>query len=250
MPAKTSYAPGEPVWADLASPDTDASRAFYGALFGWEAADGNAEFGGYANFSLGGAKVAGLLPLMAEGQPPAWTVYLSTDDADATTEAVTAAGGTTVAPPMDVGDLGRMAVFTDPTGAFFGVWQAGQHTGSQLVQEEGAPTWADVTTRDTGAAGRFYAAVFGWDVRAGEGYTEFARGEDTVAGMMAMPEHMPEQVPPFWMPYFAAADPGATADRAAGLGGTVLVPAQDFPGGTFAVVQDPQGATFGLLRTT
>jgi hypothetical protein len=49
------------------------------------------------------------------------------------------------------------------------------------------------------------------------------------------------------MPYFAASDPDARAKQAADLGGTILVPGMDFPGGRFAVVQDPHGATFGLL---
>ena len=59
---------------------------------------------------------------------------------------------------------------------------------------------------------------------------------------------VPAQVPSSWMPYFTASDPAAKAQQAAELGATVLVPMMDFPGGTFSVVQDPPGSTFGLLR--
>ena len=81
MTVKTSYAPGEPIWIDLGSPDLDASRRFYGELFGWTAQEGNADFGGYTNFEREGHLVAGLMPLMAPGQPPAWQCYVCTADA-------------------------------------------------------------------------------------------------------------------------------------------------------------------------
>ena len=247
MTTKTSYRPGEPIWIDLGSPNLDASIAFYGALFGWSAERGPEEFGGYTNFSLDGKKVAGLMPLMQEGQPPVWSSYICTEDAERTTAAVTASGGSVHAPPMDVGTMGRMALYTDPSGAFFGVWQPGDHIGAELIDDEGTFTWPELSTRDQKAVHPFYEAVFGWTARIETGYTEFQLDGTSVAGCMDMPPMVPAQVPSYWMPYFAAADPAAKAQQAADLGGTVLVPSQEFPGGTFAVVQDPHGSTFGLL---
>jgi predicted enzyme related to lactoylglutathione lyase len=247
MTNMSSYDPGDPTWIDLGSPDTDASATFYGSLFGWTATEGRAEFGGYRNFLKDGATVAGLMPLMSEGQPPAWSCYISTADADKTWALVTQNGGTPVAEPMDVGTLGRMALFTDPSGAFLGVWQAGEHTGAERIQEEGTLAWVELSTRDQAAVLPFYATVFGWDAKTSEGYTEFQLAAESVAGCMDMPEMVPAEVPSYWMPYFGAGDPDAKAQEAAALGGVVLVPGQDFPGGRFAVVQDPHGATFGLL---
>ncbi|MCW2681213.1 MAG: Glyoxalase/bleomycin resistance protein/dioxygenase [Frankiales bacterium] len=111
-------------WADLSSPDPAASAAS-GPLLGWTATAPQEEFGGYASFLLGEHQVAGLMPLMAPGQPPTWTVYVASDDADKTVARAEQAGGTVLAPPMDVAELGRMAVLVDPGGAVFGVWQAG-----------------------------------------------------------------------------------------------------------------------------
>jgi predicted enzyme related to lactoylglutathione lyase len=249
MTVKTSYEPGEPIWVDLATPNVDASIAFYGSLFGWTCDQSRAEeFGGYANFSKDGKQVAGLMPLMQEGMPPVWSCYVCTDDAEKTSAKVTEAGGTVVAPPMAVAELGTMAVYNATDGSFFGVWQPGTHLGSERVHEEGTLTWTELSTRNQDAALPFYSTVFGWEPSVQEGYTEFQLGGTSVAGCMDMPDMVPAGVPSYWMPYFAASDPAAKAQEAAGLGATVLVPSMEFPGGTFSVVQDPHGSAFGLLR--
>ncbi len=137
MSERTSYAPGTPCWVDLGSPDLDAAVEFYSGLFGWEvpelpnsAADRRLPPGEKGRQ----ADVAGMMPLMQEGQPPAWSSYVSVADADATAAAVQEAGGSVIAEPMDVMDLGRMAVFADPTGAVFGIWQPGTFPGAELRQ--------------------------------------------------------------------------------------------------------------------
>ena len=81
--------------------------------------------------------MAGAGPIMMEGQPPAWTTYVSVTDADDAIAKVKAAGGTVFVEPMDVLDVGRMAVFADPTGAAAAVWQPRLHIGAGLVNEAG-----------------------------------------------------------------------------------------------------------------
>jgi len=247
MTDKSSFQPGQPTWVDLGSPDLPATKAFYGALFGWTAEAGNEDFGGYASFLLDGKRVAGLMPLMSPEQPPVWSCYISVDDADKVAALVTENGGATFAAPMDVGDLGRMAVFADPVGAAFGIWQPGKHTGAETIDSEGTLTWIELASRDQTTAHPFYRSLFGWEPQVTPDYTEFQLGGTSVAGCMDMPPMVPAEVPSYWMPYFAASDPAAKAQEVAGLGGTVLVPTMDFPGGTFSVVQDPHGSTFGLL---
>jgi predicted enzyme related to lactoylglutathione lyase len=247
MTDKSSYSPGEPTWIDLGTPDVDASLAFYGALFGWTGEPGKPEFGGYTNLEKDGRMVAGLMPLMSPEQPPVWSTYISVADAEATAKLVQDNGGGVIAPPMDVATLGRMAVFTDPAGAAFGVWQPGEHIGAQTIDSEGTFTWTELATRDQKKVLPFYEAVFGWTAQVTEDYTEFQLDGTSVAGCMDMPPMVPAEVPSYWMPYFAASDPEAKAEQAVQLGGTLVVPARDFPGGRFSVVQDPHGSTFGLL---
>src|SRR5215212_7631103 len=164
MPEMTTSAPGTPSWVDRGSPDPGASARVYGELLGWETTEPGPveETGGYRMFTRGGKQVAGLGPLQQEGQPPAWTTYIASDDADATAKAADEAGGQVFTPPFDVMDAGRMTIIADPTGAIFGVWQAGEHHGAQLVNEPGSLCWNELATRDTGAAAKFYDAVFGW----------------------------------------------------------------------------------------
>lgn len=248
MTDKTAYLPGEPLWVDLGTPDMDRTVAFYTELLGWTYGGGSPEHGGYGSFFLDGKQVTGVMPLMSPDMPPVWSCYVCTDDADKTTALVTEAGGTVIAPPMDVSELGRMAVYAAPDGAVIGIWQPGTHIGSELVGQEGAPCWIELSSRDQSAAHAFYATVFGWEAHVTPDYTELQLGGTSVAGCMDMPAMVPAEVPSYWMPYFAASDPAAKAQEAAGLGATVLVPTMDFPGGTFSVVQDPHGSTFGLLR--
>jgi predicted enzyme related to lactoylglutathione lyase len=254
VPESSEFKAGTPSWVDLGT-DVAAAKTFYGQLFGWESMDAGPpeETGGYGFFTKGGKMVAGIAPQQNPG-PPAWSVYIATDDADAVVGKVRAAGGQVIMEPMDVMGAGRMAVFQDPTGAFFSVWQAGSHKGAQLVSEQGAMCWAELTTRDVAAAKTFYPAVFGWDPETHEGempYTEFhlAPGADAIAGMMAMPDMVPAEVPSYWSEYFGVDDVDASAAKAGELGATVVAGPADIPGGgRFAVILDPQGAVFGIFR--
>ena len=106
----------------------------------------------------------------------------------------------------------------------------------------------ELASRDQSAVHAFYQAVFGWDAEVNPGYTEFQLGSESVAGCLDMPEMVPAQVPSYWMPYFGAQDPAAKAQEAAALGATVLVPFMEMENVAFSVVQDPNGATFGLLH--
>lgn len=253
----TDYAPGTPSWVELGSPDPDASAAFYGGLFGWEAtAPGPVETtGGYRMFTQDGGNVGGLMQLMQEGQPPVWTTYVSVGDADATTAAVKEHGGSVYVEPMDVMDLGRMAILADPAGAVFGVWQPKTFAGADLVNVPTSLTWNELATRDVEGAKAFYGAVFGWQPGPGpkdapDSYTIWSLdGEPApVGGAREMGDEMPAEVPPHWGVCFAVADAEAVAARAPGLGGTVDVPVTEMSLGRFAVLRDPHGVSFAVMQ--
>ena len=129
MPAVAHAPVGAPVWFDLSSSDPAISRAFYEGLFGWTAHDTPPDFGGYVNFYKGDAMIAGMMQNPGQGAPDGWTTYLKTDDAAATAEGITAAGGTVLFPPTDVMGLGTMAIALDPTGSVIGLWQPGTMAG-------------------------------------------------------------------------------------------------------------------------
>jgi len=93
---------GVPCWADQSAPDVAAAKDFYAAVVGWDYQDTEADYGGYAVAEVGGHPTVGIGP-QQPGAPAAWTVYLASDDADATAADVTANGGTVLLAPGDIG---------------------------------------------------------------------------------------------------------------------------------------------------
>lgn len=247
---------GMPCWTDLASPDVAASRRFYEGLFGWTSTVAQEpEAGGYTTFLKDGKAVAAAGPLMGEGQRSAWMTYFATEDADATTARVEGAYGKILMRPMDVMGYGRMAVFLDPSGAAFAIWQAGSMPGEETSGVPGARSWNELRTRDTDGAKSFYGNVFAWrgrDLRSESGdylYTVFEVKDAATGGMMPLAGDRAQDVPPHWMVYFEVADPEAAAARSAELGGSVLVPPIDSGAGRIAVLVDPHGAHFSVIKS-
>jgi predicted enzyme related to lactoylglutathione lyase len=246
----------KPAWVDLSSSDADASRVFYSKVFGWEAeVNADPQYGGYALAKLDGKDVAGIGPTMSPGAPTSWNIYLGTEDVDDLAKRVDVAGGTVVAPPFDVGDQGRMAVFQDPSGAIISAWQ-GTRMGGFQTDVSNAFGWAELNARGVDKALPFYSQVFGWTTKTSPmgkdqpPYTEFQLDGRSIAGAWEMNPMVPAQVPSYWQVYFSVDDVDAAYRKAIDAGARELIAPQDFPGGRFAIVSDPQGASFGLLKTT
>ena len=272
MVDRDGYIPGVPCWVAANEPDPEAALPFYGGLFGWEFREVTPPdaSGKYFIAQLRDGDVAGVAPL-PEGAPPmaVWSTYIWVDSADETAATVEAAGGKTITPPFDVMDAGRMAVFADPEGAVFCVWQANRHKGANVVNEHGALNFNGLGTRDPEAAKSFYGSVFGWEtLDLGNfqawtlpGYAEFleqrepglrermkeggapAGFEDVVAAINPIGDDQPE-TPPHWSVTFAVDDADAAAAKGYELGGKVVAPPFDAPWVRMTVLTDPQGAMF------
>lgn len=254
MADRSSYTEGTPSWADLMTPDRDASKAFYSGLFGWEYDDQPTDQGPtYTMCNKGGKPVVGMGPLppdmAAAGVPPMWNSYVTVDNVDATLGKVDGAGGSVMMPAMDVMDAGRMAGIMDPTGAAIMIWQANEHIGAEVRDENGALMWFELTTPDVDAAAAFYNKVFGWSAEAMPmpemTYTIFSLGEEQVAGAMLPPM---DGIPPNWGIYFSVDDADAVAAAAKAGGATVLAGPMDSPPGKLATFADPVGAMFSILQ--
>ena len=251
MAVATSH---KPIWIDLATQDAKASNEFYTKLFGWHIdINPDPQYGGYGRALLDGQDAAGIGPAQSPDQPTAWSFYLGTEDAAESARLVEAAGGKVISPPFDVGDQGRMAVFQDPVGAFISVWQPTKMGGFQKQTTSNAFSWAELNARGRDDALAFYQQVFGWGVRRSEvpdapDYVEFQVDGESVAGAAELNPHTPAGMPNYWLVYFGVDDVDAAFDKAKSLGATEMVAPLDFPGGRFAIVTDPQGAFFGLLK--
>jgi hypothetical protein len=273
MPELDRYIPGVPCWIDTSQPDPEAAAAFYRDLFGWDVEDvmpaGSDEK--YFMARIRGRDVAGIGGV-PEGAPPMamWNTYVWVQSADETAAKVRDAGGSVIAEPFDVMDAGRMAVFSDPEGAVFCVWQPGRHRGAQIVNEPGSLNFNGLNTRDLDGAKAFYGAVFGWETlgldggaltwtlpgygdhleRLNPGTRErmAAMGavkgfEDVVASLLPI-QAGHDEMPAHWTVTFATEDADATAEKAVALGGKLLAPPFDAPWVRMTIIADPQGATF------
>ncbi len=151
---------------------------------------------------------------------------------------------------MEIPGAGTMAVIKDPTGAYFGVWQNGEHKGAELFNEPVSLTWSELGTRDVEAAKRFYSAVFGWHPN-GDDYVQWELNGKSIGGCIDLGAMgVPADVPANWLSYFAVTNVDETAERVKELGGTVNMPPADIPNmGRFAVVADPQGAVFAIFSS-
>ncbi|KJS52658.1 hydroxylase [Streptomyces rubellomurinus subsp. indigoferus] len=257
----TAYRPGTPVWLELSSPDTRASADFYTALFGWTFDSAGPEAGGYGFFKLDGRTVAALGPLPEEGTLPSWTVYFATLDADRTTGLVDQAGGRVRFTPFDVFTAGRMAGYTDPTGADFAVWQPHDTRGLGVVTQPGSLCWTECHSIDAERAKSFYRTVFGWqerDVPIGEAllYTVLTPAgggtDDAHGGLVQLdPRHTARGTSSHWLPYFEVPDADAALATAEKLGATVSLPATDVHGvGRLARLLDRHRAPFAVITST
>jgi uncharacterized protein len=249
MGTRTSYPPGTFSWAELATSDADAAKSFYTALFRWDYDDAPMGEGQVYSIALrDGARVAALF---SSDQPPHWNCFVTVEAADDTAGRAAELGGTVIAEPFDVMDLGRMAVIGDPTGAALCLWEPRGTIGAELVNAPGAMTWNDLVTPDPDAAARFYEALLGWTTEAVEcagGYRVIRNGGRSNGGIMPLdPERMGAGTPASWMPYFGHEDVDTAVAEVPGLGGRVFTEPMRVPAGSFAVLGDPQGAVFAVL---
>jgi uncharacterized protein len=254
MVEKKKHEPGMFCWVELATNDGGAAKNFYKSLFRWGSDDRPIEGGNYTMLQKNGKQAGALYEMGPEqkGVPPHWNSYVCVASADEAAAQAKKLGGAVVLEPFDVMDHGRMAIIQDPTGATFSLWQPKAHKGAEVVMEPGSFCWNELYTKDAKRAGDFYSALFGWSrepmpTPMGE-YTIFKKGDEQAAGMMQITKEM-GATPPHWEVYFAVEDSDRTVEKAKGMGAQVMVPPTDIPNiGRFAMLNDPQGAGFAVIR--
>ena len=248
---------GQFIWYELTTPDVDAAKEFYWRFTGWgtQAFDND-----YTMWTTGGVPVAGLFRLSNEkrqqGIPPNWMPYIESDNVDETATKAVSLGGRLVQGPDDIPGTGRFAVLQDPQGATFGVYRSSRGmSGWDGTAVVGRFSWHELMTTDRVAAFAFYSALFGWgingemDMGGGEMYSMFGHGEKMYGGMYDATGDM-AGMRPFWLVYIHVKDVGTAVAAATKAGATVQRPQMDIPGGSIAILGDPQGAGFALHHAT
>lgn len=258
MTVTTMNPPGTFSWVELGTTNGPGAKEFYSKLFGWEVQETpmGPEFT-YYTFQVEGLDVAAMYQLMDDqlkhGVPSHWLSYVAVASSDDAAAKAKSLGATVIKEPFDVGTHGRMAMIQDPQGAHFAVWQPKDNDGIGKRGETGSLVWNELSTTDIKAGAAFYTSLFDWNTKVmsmpGMDYTIFEREGQAIGVGGGMQSEPGSPVPPNWLPYFAVADCDASAALGAKLGATVMMEPTDIPGtGRFAVIRDPAGATFAILK--
>ncbi len=243
---------GTPTWADLMTPDVDAARTFYHAVFGWEYDIGGEEYGGYTTARLPQGMTVGMVGMQpdAPAGPAAWNLYFASDRIEADVARAVDGGAKVLFPAMTVGEFGTMATCEDPTGATFSFWQAGQHVGAQVTDEPGSMIWYELYASDAKQARNFYTALLhatADPMPGGPEYYVLEHGDKQLGGIMQIDPAWGD-FRPQWTIYFAVANTDETVRVITEHGGKVLGTVDDTPFGRMAAVMDPAGATFKIIQ--
>ncbi len=257
MPTVERHAPGDFCWVELATSNQNAAKSFYTSLFGWTVQDVPiGPLGVYSLFQLNGDIAASAYTMTPDeataGLPSHWKLYAAVSSADNTVAKAEQLGAKVIERAFDVGDRGRTAVFLDPTGAAFFIWQPNKRSGIGVSGDPGSFCWADLITSDPGRAKTFYEGLFGWKVTPGEGkesgYLHIQNGGRYIGGVPPAHPHESNE-PPHWLVYFAVANVDKTFEKAKDLRGRVLLRPMDVENvGRIAMLADPQGAVFALFQ--
>jgi predicted enzyme related to lactoylglutathione lyase len=255
QPASGEHHVGKVIWVDLVTPDLEAAKHFYGALFGWTFR----EVPGDPNYTLAlldGEPLAGLFQKAlssGQAQQPHWLTFLAVRDVEAAQQAARQYGGATLVKPHNYPQRGRQAVLADPDGAVFAVLTATGGDPPDYLAAPGEWIWSSLLVKDPKQETAFYKSLFGYDVYepASEGDREhyILSGDGYArAGLNALPADSKRRRP-HWLNFVRVMDAADTARKVVALGGRVLVePRIDRHGGQLAVLADPSGAIFGVME--
>ncbi len=167
-PAPTGASlPGKIIWHDLLTEDIDASRRFYGELFGWEFDPmpltlGVGKSSQYLLIRHKGKLIGGMVDVSNVGtdlNSSQWVVVMAVTDLDATVTGISGAGGKVLTPPTDLNERGRIAVVTDQAGALFAVLQTRDGDPLDASADIGEFMWDEVWTPDIERSAAFYQAI-------------------------------------------------------------------------------------------
>lgn len=271
MSNRDQYPAGVPCFVDTLSPDVEAAKRFYGAIFGWEFTGPGAmpddPPGEYFVARVRGRDVAAIGTQPAAGgsaTAPAWNTYVAVASADEIAAQAQALGGSLLVVPFDAPPAGRMAVIADPSGAIFCLWEAGVRQGAGLVNEPSAWAMSALSTDDPDRAQEFYGELFGWRAESFDAVPGqemwlwrlpgYVGGEprqpvprDVVAVMMRT-DPSAGGPPSRWSVDFWIADADGAAAAAAEFGGRVVAPPDDVAGFKQTVLADPDGAVFSVSQ--
>ncbi len=243
--------PGKFVWFELVSADAKKAQEFYGQVFGWRVEPFPVGQDTYEMIKAGDDMLGGYAQPRTIAEPSHWIAYVSVEDVDAAVHAALESGGTAVEAPSDIPGVGRRAGILDPQGAELHLLHNTTGDPPEEPVTHGHFVWSELHTSDPKAALAFYEKVVGFthsamEMGGGDVYYVLNAGD---VGRGGVTGHLRPGVAPYWLPYVFVDDADATVARAQGAGAEVVMKPEDIPDvGRLAVLRDPTGAVFAILK--
>jgi len=243
-------------WNQIATSDIDKAIVFYSALFGWEIAKEDLDVEDQmVRMTHEGDFVVGI-QRVDENNSPHWEPYVAISNLEAALTKAREAGGTVLEQPTDITPYGYMAEVADPVGIKTALWTADSFAGHGRRPRLNVPRWYTLhhpssDYEDGGSdnsALDFWAKLFDWSlIEKSAEHTLFGGIDGAAFSSIVLPT---ETRPPHrgWIVFVAVEDLERTCQDAMAIDATVVVAPHRLEGlGQFAVLDDPQGATFGLV---
>lgn len=245
---------GRVLWRETMTKDLEKAKRFYGGLFGWAFEDfpGGDPKDPYPMIKVSGKTVGGMMAMKPGMQMPCyWTSYVSVADVDGSCAAAKAHGGSVPWGPVDIPNVGRMAMVAAGDGACLSIMKA---AGPDDMPAGGRPgvgefCWETLSAKDVDEAKAFWTKVVpSWKAAAGaNGIPTFAVGEgmeNQIADVQPA-----RNMPPNWFTYVVVEKIEPALAQAEKLGGKTMMPAMAIPNvGRIAGITDDQGAALGLFE--
>ncbi len=238
------------LWHDLITPDLEASKSFYGGLFGWTFSDTNFKGLRYSTIYNAGKVIGGMIEVKT-AKNSTWISALPLDNSslNARIKTVMASGAKAVLPPIKLPGRGKQVVFEGPLGEEFSLISENDFTAQldgslKSGNWIGMELWAD----DPVAASKFYDSAFSVSTTKStydnKPYWTFKANNTIVAGMLQNPvTNQGSQ----WVPYIQQNDINAMLPKLKKSGANILMnPNKNIRSGKIGIFQDPQGAIFAV----
>lgn len=243
---------GRFVWHDLMTTSVPKASGFYRKLFKWKLKKLDmGPMGQYTMFAAGGIDLGGMVKLDKQaGLPSHWITYVGVRSVDAICRKVPKLGGRVCVPPTDIPNIGRFAVIEDPHGIVISPFS---WTGEPPAEGEpgtfGGMGFCELHTPDAAVSAAFYSNLFGWKIAGDEHgpWRHVRSGRRDIGGMLQMEKG--RRVRAGWLTYMLVDNAKAAVKAARDLGGKTIKGTTTIPEvGSFAILQDPTGATFAVFE--
>lgn len=246
--------PGKHVWMDLATPNVNGQKKFYGDVFGWTFRSPGNTPDNYTVIYNGSRAIGGLfeyVPPGGEQDGAVWINLFAVADARKAAEQITELGGSLVAAPVSIPKRGKHALLMDPDEAIFGVLESSSGDPPDQHIDIGEVFWIDLFTHDQQAMGAFYSKIINVETSS----QNITRDVDKIilnvdglprAGIVPVDDEANRSA---WVAYIRVADVEASLKKVVDGGGFAIIPpSAELLDGNLAVVVDPHGGVIGLVR--